>query len=148
MIERLIIFGIVSHQCLHKIRLEFFDFGLVILTILKLKLRLAAFLGGHAGDVPVRMRIPENSGPKLRVDKNATMFLRNAFAECKLEGVVNDGFALGDSFGLFLCQWSFQPKQSFLERTAMIKGQDVKGFVISDVNSFLLARNNCVLSLK
>src|SRR4029077_14113921 len=78
-VKRLVVFRIVSYQCLNKIRLKFFNFGPVAVSIFELKFRLAALFSGHTREISVRMRIPKKSCAELRVDKNAGMFLRNTF---------------------------------------------------------------------
>jgi hypothetical protein len=120
-VESLVVFRIIAYQRLNKRGLEFFDFGLVVISELKFKLRLAAFFDGHACYISVRVRIPKNGGAELRVDKDPTMFPGDTPRQRKLEGVVNDRLALDYSFSLFLCQRTFPAKQSCFERTAMIE---------------------------
>src|SRR5262249_22760930 len=93
---------------------------------------------GHACYISVCVRITKNGGAELRVDKDAALFLGEALRQRKLEGVVNDRLALDYYFSLFLCQRTFPSKQSFCERTAMIKWQNVERLVVSDRHRFLL----------
>ncbi len=76
----------------------------------------------------------QNSGAELRVHQDGGALSRNPFAHSELKGVVDHLFALGDLLDLLLAQSSSPTEEAFLEGAAVVKGQNIERFVVSNLH--------------
>src|SRR5262249_20198993 len=95
--------------------------------------------GRHCRNETTGARIAQDLRAKLLIDQYAGPVLRHAGAERKFKCVVYDVLCPGDPPGLVGSQRARPTIEAFFEGAAMVKGQDVQRFIISDLHVVALA---------
>ena len=83
-VHRLVVFGIVAHECLDECRFVFLNLRLVLVAVFKLELILSALFGGQAGDIALLDTVAQDAVAELGVNQNACAFFRHTFASATL----------------------------------------------------------------
>ena len=116
-----------------------------VFAVLEVELILAALLGRARSDVAVLGRVAEDLGAELLVHQDAGFMLGNAAGQGLLEAVVDHLLHGGDLRRLLAAERARPAEHVFLERPAVVEGQDVKRPIVSGGHdgNLLSLRSRC-----
>src|SRR5262245_24714717 len=103
-----------------------------VVAILEVELVLSTLLCGGCSRVTVLASILQDGRPKLLVDEDASALFRHSRRNGGLEAIVDHLLGSGDLRRLLGAQKTLPAEHPCLERAAMVKGQNIQRFVISE----------------
>src|SRR5579864_732046 len=125
-VEGLIALRVVSHQYFAKCRLERFDVGGKVFSVLEIELILSALLDRTGYSKLVRLGIVQYGSPELLVHQDRCILLRDPGSDGRFETVVDHPFCLSDLSRLFGGKCALPTEHARLERAAVVERQDVQ----------------------
>src|SRR6266496_4190639 len=125
LVQSTITFRVIAHQHFAESWLEGLDVSGEILAVLEIEFFLAALLSRASSCVAIRPGIAKNRTAKLLINQNSGLLLRHSGLECRLETVIDYLLGGGDLCRLICAQRTSPPKHFRLERSSMVKRQDI-----------------------